>query len=406
MEGLLLCKAPPRPAFTGFGATDFATNQPPLHRMDLSGEPKDLRRRIREKCPCDPGVYGMVDRYGHLIYVGMSAQLRDRLLTYFTKGPPHAKEQRVAERAHRLVWEVGGHEFTVRLRELELIRRWRPRFNARGRPERSKVGYVYVTTGEAPRFRAGRLPPKSSRWVWGPVRLSRRLRVAVDRLNYVFKLRDCPQDTPIRYAEQQTLFHENREAGCMRGPLATCLAPCAGGCTRHEYAQQIEAARSLLDGSDTSVLESLENAMQDTASRRDFEQAATLRDAWTDLTFLHEHLKLIHDVRRDYWFVYPVPCHTGVTLWMLVAGGSIAKVVRQPDSEEAAYQCLQSLEATFDGEERKSWAGDFDQTQLVASWFRQYPEELKGVLQPEQATEYCRRASDTDCSVAMASEHR
>jgi len=390
MEGMLLCKAPPRPTFTRFGATDFASSQPLLQTMDLSGEPKNLRQRIRDNCPSEPGVYGMVDRYGHLIYVGMSAQLQDRLLTYFTKGPPHAKEQRVAERAHRLVWELGGHEFTVRLRELELIRRWRPRFNVRGRPERKKIGYVYVTTGDAPRFRAGRLPPKSGRLVWGPVRLSRRLRVAVDRLNYVFKLRDCPQDTPIRYAEQRTLFQEDRPAECMRGPLDTCLAPCAGGCTRQEYTQQIEAVRALLDGSDASIVYSLEAEMADASSRRDFEKAAALRDAWTELTFLHEHLQLMRDVRRNYWFVYPVPCHTGATLWMLVAGGSIVKVIREPNSEESAYQCLQSLEATYDGGERESWDEDFDQMQLVSSWFRQYPDEMQSVLQPEQAKQHCR----------------
>lgn len=390
MEGLLLCKAPPRPTFTGFGATDFAISQPPLEQMDLSGESKVLRKQIRDACPSEPGVYGMVDRYDHLIYVGMSAQLRNRLLTYFTKGPPHAKEQRVAERAHRLVWEAGGHEFSMRLRELELIRRWRPRFNVRGRPERTKVGYIFVTANEAPRFRAGRVSPSSGRLVWGPVRLSRRLGVAVERLNHVFKLRDCPQDTPIRYAEQQTLFQEDREAKCMRAPLATCLAPCAGGCTRREYARQIEAARALLDGSDTSIIDNLATAMHEAAGRRDFEKAATLRDAWTDVTFLHEHLQLMRDVRRNYWFVYPVPCHTGATLWMLVAGGSIVKAIRRPDSEKSAYQCLQSLEATYGGGERASRDEDVDQMQLVASWFRQYPDEMKSVLQPEQATAHCR----------------
>lgn len=97
----------------------------------------------------------------------------------------------------------------------------------------------------------------------------------------------------------------------------------------------------------------------------------------------------MRDVRRNYWFVYPVPCHTGVTLWMLVAGGSIVKAVRRPDSEKSAYQCLQSLEATY-GKERASRDEDVDQMQLVASWFRQYPNEMRNVLEPEQATECCR----------------
>jgi len=194
----------------------------------------------------------------------------------------------------------------------------------------------------------------------------------------------------MRYAEQRTLFHEDRPAECMRGPLNTCLAPCAGRCTQQQYAQQIEAAQALLDGSDTSIIDSLQTLMQEAASQHQYERAATLRDAWTELTFLNEHFQLMRDVRRDYWFVYTVPCSGGFTLWMFVAGGNVVKVVRQPDSEESVYRCLQLLEAIYDGGDRESWDEDLDQMQLVASWFRQYPDEMKSALQPEQAMAHCR----------------
>jgi excinuclease ABC subunit C len=376
--------------FSEFGGTDFFHSAPTLQSFDLSREPKQVRQQIRSNCPRDPGVYGMIDRYGYLIYVGMSAHLQDRLLTYFTKGPPNAKEQRVAERSHRLVWEVGGHEFFVRLRELELIRRWRPQFNARGRPERKKIGYIFVTGGEAPRFRAGTLPPKASRLVWGPVRLSRRLRGAVDRLNHVFKLRDCRQEMPIRYAGQQTLFPDDRHAECMRGPLNTCLAPCAEGCTHQQYGQQIDAARALLDGDDASKIDNLKREMDAAAAQFDFERAARLRDAWTDLAYLSEYVDSMRSVRRDYWFVYPVPCHTGATVWMVVAGGTIVEALLQPDSEISANRCLGSLETIDHRGELKYRVEDFDQMQVTASWFRQHPHEMAKVLQPAQAVERCR----------------
>ena len=155
MEGMLLNKTAPRPAFSEFGKSDFSTGRKtPLHRILVREDRTEIRRQIRELCPRTPGVYGMIDRDGQLIYVGMSVRLRDRLLTYFTSGPPSAKEQRIAARAHFFVWEEGDHEFTVRLRELELIRRFAPAYNVRGRPGRNEVGYVFVTTGEAPCFRA------------------------------------------------------------------------------------------------------------------------------------------------------------------------------------------------------------------------------------------------------------
>ena len=44
----------------------------------------DLKRELMRACPRVPGVYGMLDRTGDLIYVGKSKSLRSRLLSYFS----------------------------------------------------------------------------------------------------------------------------------------------------------------------------------------------------------------------------------------------------------------------------------------------------------------------------------
>ena len=41
------------------------------------------RKLVRENCPLAPGVYGMIDGDGRLIYVGKSKALRERLASYF-----------------------------------------------------------------------------------------------------------------------------------------------------------------------------------------------------------------------------------------------------------------------------------------------------------------------------------
>ena len=83
------------------------------------------------------------------------------------RGPKHARQ---------VVWEPVDHEFTAQLRELELIRRWRPRFNRRGRLESDRCGYICLTTDEAPHFHAACRPPRGARRSWGPVRTSRKCR--------------------------------------------------------------------------------------------------------------------------------------------------------------------------------------------------------------------------------------
>ena len=101
---------------------------------------------IRREVPCAPGVYGMVDRQGELIYVGQSKSLRNRLVSYFAGSAP-CKAQRIIAHAQRLLWETAPDEFAALLRELELIRRRRPQFNVRGQPNRRRPPYLILGRG-------------------------------------------------------------------------------------------------------------------------------------------------------------------------------------------------------------------------------------------------------------------
>ena len=394
MDGLFENPRVANELFTGFGASPCALHRAVAETLDLAGDACDVRRSLRARCPRRPGVYGMLDAEGRLIYVGMSARLRDRLLTYFTKGRPDAKEQRIAGHAARLVWEVGDHELTVQLRELELIRYWRPRFNARGRPGRQEIGYIYVAAGEAPNLRAGRRVPQAAPFCWGPLPLSRRVRAAVQQLNHLFHLRDCPDRTPIRYAEQLTLLDQDGHPACLRGEIGTCLAPCSGQRTQQDYQQEIAAARALLDGRDTTRIRCYEQCMHDAASRCAFEDAARYRDTFAQLTLLHDQLQLLRSVQRDFWFVYPIQgCSTSrrpaTVKWIVIAGGTLLAVLREPQTPAAARRCLDLLQNGF-ADRQFPVSEDHDQIRLVAAWFRQHPDERGRTLDPDQAQAICR----------------
>ena len=61
----------PRQAFTGFGPSHLfpAGASAPLSAVQ-GGRPSRLRAGVRRECPRLPGVYGMVNEAGELIYVG------------------------------------------------------------------------------------------------------------------------------------------------------------------------------------------------------------------------------------------------------------------------------------------------------------------------------------------------
>ncbi len=392
MDGLVKEPARQRRPFRGFGPTSVAYGRAALHGLCVSAkDPAASRQAIRQRCPASPGVYGIIDSDEHLIYVGMSKQLRQRLLSYFTGSDDGSKQHRIAELAQRLVWETAGHELTAQLRELELIRRWRPRFNALGRPRRQRLGYIYLTVTAAPQFRAGNLPARHCRHFWGPVPLGWRTRDAVERLNHVFRLRNCSQGVPMRFTDQLDLFDMDRRAACLRGDVGGCLAPCAGQCTYSQYTASIDAARALLDGRDLSILDRLQAEMIEAAAANSFERAAMLRDAMDELTYLVEQIEWLREVQQHYWFVYPVPGNTGRTVWKLIAGGDLAAVVREPVDEASRRRCRQMLDRVFHHRDRPDVepVGDLGQMRTIASWFRRYPDQMQRVLGIEQAWHRC-----------------
>ena len=81
--------------------------------------------------PKVPGVYRMFDATGALLYVGQSANLRDRLNSYRHVHPDRdsRKTVRLVHRVRRIEWEVCDSPVSAVLRENELLRTLRPRFN-------------------------------------------------------------------------------------------------------------------------------------------------------------------------------------------------------------------------------------------------------------------------------------
>jgi excinuclease ABC subunit C len=178
-----LISTEPRPAIDGFGEWPLAPRLAwPTSEVLLTGDRRDSRKQIRRAAPQAPGVYGMVDRDGELIYVGQSKSLRNRLLSYFAASAP-SKAQRILGHTRRIIWETAPNELAALLRELELIRRWRPRFNVRGQPNRRRPAYLILGRGPAPYAYLAAAASKGDTAVFAPAPASRDCRRAVHALN-------------------------------------------------------------------------------------------------------------------------------------------------------------------------------------------------------------------------------
>jgi excinuclease ABC subunit C len=375
--------------FQGFGKSDFWPFPLRQRGLIVVQDNAEVRGAVRAACPSRPGVYGVVDQAGRLVYVGMSAALRKRLMTYFQGGSTFRKERCIAAHADRLVWEVSGHEFTAQLRELELIRRHQPRFNVKGRQPVRPPGFVYLSREDAPRFRVARQVPKSVRYSWGPLPINWRIREAIELVNRLFKLCDCPASVPMHFAEQRQLFSLDLRLQCLRGEMGTCLGPCAGNCTFTQYAAQLRAARAFLDGRDMKTLQQLERQLSEAAQMQQYERAARLRDTLERLQFLCGQLAVLREPPLPEQFVYPLNIRSR-RIWYLAAVGHVVGAVPQPTSSDDMEHCLTILAEAFDRPRAERSPADPLASQIVSSWFRSHPAETRAIFSPTEARQFCR----------------
>jgi excinuclease ABC subunit C len=334
----------------------------------------------------------MISARGELIYVGKAKSLRARLLSYFRPRSRDPKAGRILAQTRSLVWEAVPSEFAALLRELELIRRWRPRFNVQGQPRRRRRVYVCVGRQPAPYVFLSRRPPAGALACFGPVPAAREAREAVRWLNDLFQLRDCPQSQEMIFAEQAELFPVLRAAGCLRHEIGTCLGPCVAVCTRQAYGEHVRAVRAFLDGTERTVLDRLEQDMQQASLAQAFERAAALRDRLAALTWLRERLDRLREVRQGDSVIYPVPGADGQHWWYLIRDGMVVRVLTAPRTPEEGRLALRTVRTVF--RETNAWprvpaCDEVDGLLLVAAWFRRYPEERSRLILPETALAAC-----------------
>ncbi|MEO1619095.1 MAG: GIY-YIG nuclease family protein [Planctomycetota bacterium] len=371
----------------GFGVDPF--NPRSARGIDAIGGTckESLKRELRQACPRVPGVYGMLDRQGNLIYVGKSKSLRSRLLSYFSDANEEEKGGRIIENTRAIQWETQPSEFAALLREQQLIRRFSPRWNVQGVPKRQRPVYLCLGRKPAQFFLAAKVAT-DVRSIQGPFFGAKRMQLAVDELNKAFGLRDCGQKQTFEFAEQLTLFEIDARPGCIRLELGTCLGPCAAACTHQQYDAQVNLAESFLDGFNDEPLAVLRDRMETASANQQYELAARALSTLKSMEYVHRKLTMLAKARREYNFVYSVPGYDGCHTWYLIHCGEVAGVAAAPvdrDGYQRLRPTITSWRATLESDSQQGH-GPFPYTLgTVAPWFRKNREELKQTFAPKQA---------------------
>ncbi len=369
----------------------------PAHR-------KQLRALVREGCENRPGVYRMLGPTGAVIYVGQSRVLRTRLLSYFRAKGRRNKAARILRHAFQIEWEYTNTEFGALLRELRLIKQYRPHFNSMMVMDEWPRAYVALTGGAVPGLRVvQRSDDPRAVALFGPFRRVSMLRDAVRALAETTGLRDCTLDDVVRMTSGATasasasrrspLWFANdalsraprgvarsRAPGCLRHDLGTCAGPCIGAGEAERYREAAEQVRVFLDGHGDMPVRALEGRMQEAAESLAFEKAGVIRDRLALVRWLYERLQHFHANVDRLTFRYHAFGHADREWIYLIRRGTVRAEVRRPttDDERAAFQELvQRIYGGVDPSGSDVPTHDLDEFYLVASWFRRRPEEKK-----------------------------
>ena len=215
-----------------------------------------------------PGVYIMKDPRGTVLYVGKAAILRNRLRQYF--GSPTNlpnKIRRMLGHLHDFEYIVTETASEALILENTLIKRYKPRYNARLKDDKT-YPYLKIDTNEDfPRVYITRRVLKDGANYFGPFATSGTVRKTMDLVKRLFPYRSCTKNITGKDARPCLEYYINR-----------CVAPCTGQATKEDYSKVINQVVMFMNGDTSEVTDDLKANMEQASEDLEFERAAVLRD--------------------------------------------------------------------------------------------------------------------------------
>ena len=230
--------------------------------------PLPLVEQRLEATPERPGVYLMKDVRGTVLYVGKASVLRNRLRTYF--GSPSAqanKTRRMMGHVHDFEYIVTDTEAEALILENTLIKRYKPRYNARLKDDKTYPYLKIDLKEDFPRVYITRRVAKDGARYFGPFATANTVRKSMDLVKRLFPYRSCAKT--ITGADPRP---------CLEYYINRCVAPCTGYASKEEYGKVIDQVIMFMEGDTDAVTQDLEENMTLAAEKLEFERAAVLRD--------------------------------------------------------------------------------------------------------------------------------
>lgn len=212
--------------------------------------------------PDSCGVYLMKDRDGKVIYIGKAISLKKRVGSYFKKNQISSKQDALIKRVEDVDYIPTASEIEALLLEADLIKRFKPKYNVSLRDDKT-FPFIKITQEKFPAISICRPKNKDNALCFGPYTDSRAIRELIKKIRKIFPFRSCPKMP---------------KKACLNFHIGLCPAPCIGKINKKDYAQNIRNISLILKGKRESLFKILQEEIRKESDKRNFEEAAKLRD--------------------------------------------------------------------------------------------------------------------------------
>ena len=243
----------------------------------------DFSERLKAT-PTKPGVYRMLDKGGHVLYVGKAASLRHRLRSYF------GKAANLEPKIRTMVGKIADFDYILTESEQEavilecnLIKRHKPVYNARLKDDKSYPFIKIDVSEDFPLVNITRRVANDGARYFGPFASAYSVRRTLALLKKLFPYRSCTKTITGSDPRPCLDFYINR-----------CVGPCIGASSKEQYAEIIDQVILFMEGKTDRIVKSLAGRMHEAADELQFERAAVLRDQVKAIESVHEGQKVLH----------------------------------------------------------------------------------------------------------------
>jgi excinuclease ABC subunit C len=240
-----------------------------------------------ESLPTGPGVYQHKDAQGKVLYVGKAKNLRSRVRQYFQKSRNlDPRIEQMLSRATDIEIIVTDSEVEALILEANLIKKVKPRYNVNLKDDKS-YPYIVITNEPFPRVFITRQIRRDGSRYFGPYTDVKNVRSALKAIRDIFMIRSC------NFLLNDDTIEKRKYKICLDYHIKKCEGPCEGLVSQKRYGAMIEQVAALLRGKTEALIGRLRSEMEELAAKKEFEDAAILRDRIKGLQAYSERQKVV-----------------------------------------------------------------------------------------------------------------